>query len=191
METFVSVSEVISQWTIPAVILGILITAQVRGVAMYESFINGAKEGFGVAIMIIPYLVAILFAIKVFLASGLFDDLKYVATAGLKNVGLEEYADNFELLPLALTKPLSGGASRGVYAELILPVKDGGRFGPDSFIGNTASLMMGSTETTFYVLSVYFGAVGIKRFRHTLPACLLADFAGLLAALTLGWLLFR
>lgn len=191
METFVSVSEVVSQWTIPAVILGILITAQVRGVAMYESFINGAKEGFGVAIMIIPYLVAILFAIKVFLASGLFDDLKYVATAGLKNVGLEEYADNFELLPLALTKPLSGGASRGVYAELILPVEDGGRFGPDSFIGNTASLMMGSTETTFYVLSVYFGAVGIKRFRHTLPACLLADFAGLLAALTLGWLLFR
>lgn len=185
METFVSISEVVSQWTIPAVILGIIVTAKVRGVAMYESFITGAKEGFGVAIMIIPYLVAILFAIKVFLASGMFDDLKYVATAGLQSVGMDEFAETFELLPLALTRPLSGGAARGVLVEVL------DSEGPDSFLGNTASLMMGSTETTFYVLSVYFGAVGIKRFRHTLPACLIADLAGLAAALTIGWVLFR
>ncbi|MEN0111843.1 MAG: spore maturation protein [Planctomycetota bacterium] len=184
MDAFIALSEIISQWTIPLVILGIVVTAWARGVAMYESFIVGAKEGFGVAIMIIPYLVAILFAIKVFLASGLFEDLRWLATRALSSVGLEGLAESFELLPLALTRPLSGGAARGVLVEVL------DAQGPDSFLGNTASLMMGSTETTFYVLSVYFGAVGIKRFRHTLPACLIADLAGLIAALTLGWLLF-
>lgn len=179
-ESLVTFSEVISQWTVPGVILVILIAAWVRGVPMYESFIVGAKEGFGVILMIIPYLVAILFAIKVFLASGIFDDLKWLAEKSLLSVGLGRFADIFELLPLALSKPLSGGASRGVLVGLF------DVHGPDSFLGNTASLMMGSTETTFYVLSVYFGAVGIKRFRHTLPACLIADFAGLTAALILG-----
>ncbi len=183
-ESLVAFSEVVSQWTVPGVILLIVIAAKVRGVAMYESFVTGAKEGFGVVVMIIPYLVAILFAIKVFLASGLFDDLKWLAGKVLGSVGLESATEVFELLPLALSKPLSGGASRGV----LVGVFD--VHGPDSFLGNTASLMMGSTETTFYVLSVYFGAVGIKRFRHTLPACLIADLSGLTAALVMGWLLF-
>ena len=83
-----------------------------------------------------------------------------------------------------MTRPLSGGAAQGVFVEVI------DTNGPDTYLGNTASLMMGSTETTFYVLSVYFGAVGIKKVRHTLPACLLADMAGLCAALFFGWLLF-
>lgn len=183
-EAFVAGAEIVSQWTVPAVILTIVVAAKLRGVAMYESFIVGAKEGFGVVVMIIPYLVSILFAIKVFLASGLFTDLKWLFGRVLGAFGNERLIEAFELLPLALTKPLSGGASRGVLVDLF------DRFGPDSFLGNTGSLMMGSTETTFYVLSVYFGAVGVKRFRHTLPACLLADFAGLAAALVLGWLLF-
>lgn len=183
-EVFVAGAEVVSQWTVPGVILVIVLAAWWRGVPMYESFITGAKEGFGVVVMIIPYLVAILFAIKVFLASGLFDDLKWLAEQLLTAVGLQRFAETFELLPLALTKPLSGGAARGVLVDLF------DRFGPDSFLGNTGSLMMGSTETTFYVLSVYFGAVGVKRFRHTLPACLIADFAGLTAALILGWVFF-
>lgn len=190
METFLSISEAFSQWTIPLVILGIALAAKVRGVPMYESFVTGAKEGFGVVVMIIPYLVAILFVIKVFLASGLFEDLRWVAAQGLGAVGLEQAAESLELLPIALTRPLSGGAAQGVFVDLIQPVDDGGRFGPDSYIGNTASLMMGSTETTFYVLSVYFGAVGIKKFRHTMPACLIADLAGMCAALFFGWLLF-
>jgi len=183
-DAFVAAAEVVSQWTVPGVILLIVLTAWWRGVPMYESFITGAKEGFGVVIMIIPYLVAILFAIKVFLASGLFDDLKWLATKGLELVGLERFSETFELLPLVLTKPLSGGASRGVLVDLF------DRFGPDSFIGNTGSIMMGSSETTFYILSVYFGAVGVKRFRHTLPACLISDAAGFAFALFLGLLFF-
>lgn len=189
MNAFIETSQAISQWTIPLVILGIVLAAQAKGVAMYESFITGAKEGFGVVVSIIPYLVAILFAIKVFLSSGLFEDLRWALGGLLSTVGLEAAAQSLELLPLALTRPLSGGAAQGVFVELIQPPPEG-KYGPDSYLGKTASLMMGSTETTFYVLSVYFGAVGVKRVRHTLPACLIADFAGITAALFLGWLLF-
>ncbi|MEO1497145.1 MAG: spore maturation protein [Planctomycetota bacterium] len=190
METFLLISETLSQWMIPLVILGVALAAKYRDVPMYESFVTGAKEGFNVVVMIIPYLVAILFVIKVFLASGLFEDVRWMAARGLGSIGLEAAAESLELMPLALTRPLSGGAAQGVFVDLIQPKENGGRFGPDSYIGNTASLMMGSTETTFYVLSVYFGSIGIKRFRHTLPACLIADAAGLCAALFFGWLLF-
>lgn len=177
-------AEIFSQWTIPAVILVIVLWARYQRVAMYESFLVGAKEGFNVAVMIMPYLVAILFVIKVFLASGLFADVKWLLSGLLRQGGLEGAADYFDLLPLALTKPLSGGASRGLLVEVF------DMHGPDSLIGNTASLMMGSTETTFYVLAVYFGAVQIKRFRHTVPACLIADACGLVTALVVGYLLF-
>ena len=184
MNEFIALTEALSQWTIPLVILGIIAAAQVRGVAMYESFITGAKEGFGVVVMIIPYLVAILFAIKVFLASGIFEDARWLIAGVLGQVGLAGAAESLELLPLAMTRPLSGGAAQGVYTELL------DTHGPDTYLGNTASLMMGSTETTFYMITVYFGSVGIKRIRHTLPACLIADAAGLTAALFFGWLLF-
>lgn len=178
------VMEVVSQWTIPGVILVIVLWANYRKVAMYESFLVGAKEGFNVAVMIMPYLVAILFVIKVFIASGIFADVKFVLAQGLRSVGLEGAATYFDLMPLALTKPLSGGASRGLLVEIFQ------QHGPDSLLGNTASLMMGSTETTFYVIAVYFGAVQVKRYRHTLPACLIADACGLTAALVVGYLLF-
>ena len=184
MDSLQLFADTFSNWTVPGVILVIITAAWWRNIPMYESFVTGAKEGFDVAVMIIPYLVAILFTIKVFLASGIRDDVRWVAAKVLEKVGMEEAAVTLDLLPLALTKPLSGGASRGVLVEIY------DSHGPDSFIGQTASLMMGSTETTFYILSVYFGAVAVKRFRHTLPACLIADFAGLAAALFFGWFFF-
>ena len=176
--------DLLSQWMIPAMILLIVVAGAVKRVPMYESFVTGAKEGFGIAVMIIPYLVAMLFAIKVFTASGVFEDIKVVLIAVMEHLGLGQYTESLDLLPLALTRPLTGSGARGVLMELF------DSHGPDSFIGNTASLMMGSTETTFYVLTVYYGAVNVKKLRHTLPACLIADLAGLIAAVVLGYLLF-
>lgn len=184
IESAREVLETFSQWAIPVVMLTIIVWARVKGVAMYESFITGAKEGFEVAVMIIPYLVAILVVIKVFLASGIFADIKFALAWALDGVGMSRAAEGLDLLPLALTRPLSGSGARGVLAELY------DSHGPDGFIGQTATLMMGSTETTFYILAVYFGAVQVKRFRHTLPACLIADAAGMIAALVIGCLLY-
>jgi spore maturation protein B len=178
------VVNVVSNWAIPALMLVIIIWAAVKRVPMYESFVSGAKEGFDVAVMIIPYLVAILFVIKIFMASGLFGDLKTGVAWALAKLGLERYAEIVDLLPLALTRPLTGTGAQGVMVDIFT------RHGPDSFLGNTAAIMMGSTETTFYVLTVYFGSVGIKKIRHTLPACLLADAAGLTSAVILGYILF-
>ena len=174
-----------SQWTIPLAILVILFWGMKRNVPVYESFVTGAKEGFDVAVMIIPYLVAMLFAIKLFVASGMFEDLKWLGAWCLDRMGLQAYAESLDLMPLALTRPLSGSGARGVLIEIFH------EHGPDSFLGNTASLMMGSTETTFYILTVYFGAVNVKKIRHTLPACLIADAAGLAAALTIGYAFYH
>jgi len=112
----------------------------------------------------------------VFLASGLFDDAKILLAKGFAGAGDSHVADTLDLMPLALTKPLSGGASRGVLVELF------DSHGPDSRVGNTASLMMGSTETTFYVLAVYFGSVRVRATRYTVAACLAADATGVVAA---------
>lgn len=184
MESLTDILDTFSQWTIPFAILLIIVVAAYRRVPMYESFVTGAKEGFDVAVMIIPYLVAILFVIKIFTASGLFDDMKAGGVWLLASLGLERFSETLDLLPLALTRPLTGAGARGVMLEIF------DTHGPDSFLGNTASLMQGSTETTFYVLTVYFGAVNIKKLRHTLPACLIADAAGVAAAVVLGYLLF-
>ena len=184
MDEFRFAMAVFSAWTIPLTILVIVVAAAWRGVPMYESFVTGAKEGFQVAVTIIPYLVAILFVIKVFMASGVFEDLRHGAAWVLQQFGWQRHTYTFDLLPLALTRPLSGGAARGVLVEIF------DSRGPDSFLGNTATLLMGSTETTFYVISVYFGAVNIKKIRHTLSACLFADIAGIAAAVALGYLLF-
>jgi spore maturation protein B len=178
------VFEAASQWAVPTVIMLIILTALYRKVPMYESFVTGAKEGFGGAVMIIPYLVAMLLVIKIFIASGMLDDIKYALGAVMRAVGLSGYTDSLDLLPLALTKPLSGSAARGVLLEIF------DLHGPDSFLGNTASIMMGSTETTFYVMTVYFGAVNIKKLRHALPACLLADAAGIIASIVIGYVLY-
>jgi spore maturation protein B len=173
-----------NQWSIVATILVIVIWAAVKRVPMYESFVTGAKEGFGIAVMIIPYLVAMLLVVKVFMASGIFDDIKAGATVALQAVGLGEHAETFDLLPLAFVRPLTGSGSRAVLLDIF------DQHSPDSFIGNTASIMMGSSETTFYIIMIYFGSVQIKKIRHTLAACLLADFVGVVMAVVLGYALF-
>ena len=184
MSSFLHYTEYFSQWAVPLLVLTIICWAAYKQVPMYESFVTGAKEGFSVAIMIIPYLVAILFAIKIFVASGAFEDLKLMLGWVMGQVGLGEYAESLELIPLALTKPLTGSGARGVMLEIF------DTHGPDSFLGKTASIMMGSTETTFYILTVYYGSVQIKKLRHTLPACLIADAAGILTAVVVGYLLY-
>jgi spore maturation protein B len=184
MTDFFSWMKVFSQWAIPLVILLIVCWGAYRKVPMYESFVTGAKEGFKVAVTIIPYLVAILFIIKVFTASGAFDDLKVAGVWCLNQVGLSEYTDTLEVLPLALIRPLSGSGARGVLLETY------SMHGTDTFIGNMATLLMGSSETTFYIITVYFGAIQVKKVRHTLPACLIADVAGIFIAITLAYVLY-
>jgi spore maturation protein B len=176
--------EAVSQWMIPATILMIMVWAACKRVPVYESFVTGAKEGFQIAIMIIPYLVAMLVVIKVFMASGIFEDIKYGLTIAMQKIGIGDYAETLDLIPLALTKPLTGSGARAVLVDLFQ------QRGPDSFLGLTASIFMGSTETTFYLLTVYYGSVQIKKMRHTLAACLLTDFAALCAAITIGYLLY-
>ena len=185
MPALLDIADLVSQWAIPAIMLVIILAAAWRRVPMYESFVTGAKEGFGIAIMIIPYLVAILMVIAVFRASGALDDVKGVLAIGMRWAGWGERVDSLELIPLALIRPLSGSGARGVMLDLF------DHFGPDSFIGYAASVMQGSTETTFYILTVYYGSVGIKRIRHTLPACLVADAAGVIAAVLFASWLFR
>ena len=184
MENLQQILSAVSQWMIPAAIVTIIVWAAYKGVPMYESFVTGAKEGFSIAVMIIPYLVAMLLVIKVFLASGILADFTAWLSAGMEQAGAGGYAESLELLPLAFTRPLTGAGSRALLVELLQS------HGPDSFIGNTASIMMGSSETTFYVLTIYFGAVNIKKIRHTLAACLLADLVGVVIAISLGYMLF-
>ena len=185
MQAITYFMEAVSQWAIPALILLIILAAAYNRVPMYESFISGAKEGFGIAVMIIPYLVAIFFAIKIFIASGIFDDIKYGLTYVMSKIGMGAYTEALDLLPLAMTKPLTGSGARGIMLEIF------NLHGPDSFLGKTASIMMGSSETTFYILTVYFGSVGVKKVRHTLIACLCADAAGMGTAVVLGYLMYH
>jgi len=163
--------ENVGIWAIPVVIATIVTIGLIRRVKVYESFVSGAKEGFNVGVRIIPYLVAILAAIAVFRASGALDLISGLLAPVLGSIGFPP-----EVLPMALIRPLSGSGALGVMTELI------GTHGAESFIGRLASTMMGSTETTFYILAVYLGSVGIRKGRHTLAACLIADFAGLAAA---------
>ncbi|MCI0332270.1 MAG: spore maturation protein [Planctomycetes bacterium] len=176
--------DTLSQWMIPMTVLLIVVWAAVKGVPMYESFVTGAKEGFGVAVMIIPYLVAMLFVIKVFLASGIFADMKYGIGVAMEWAGLGTHTDSLDLMPLAFTRPLTGSGARAMLVELFQT------HGPDGFLGNTATILMGSSETTFYILAIYYGSVQIKKIRHTLAACLLADLVGIVIALFIGYLVF-
>ena len=153
---------------IPALAAFFPLYAWLRRVAVYEEFVEGAREGFQVAVRIIPFLVAILVAVGMFRAAGGIERL----SAGLRPV-LELIHFPAELLPLALMRPLSGSASLGLFSELVTV------HGGDSLLARTAGTMFGSTETTFYVLAVYFGAVGIRRGRHAVLAGLIADAVGI------------
>ena len=168
-----------SFWMLPALVSALVLYGWVRGVRVYDSLVEGAKQGFDVALRIIPFLVAILVAIGMFRAAGGIDALVAVLGPITTLIGMPA-----EVLPIAVLRPLSGSGSLGVAAETLQT------YGPDSLIGYLASTVYGSTETTFYTLAVYFGAVGVRNTRHTLPACLLADIAGILAATFIVNLLF-
>ena len=174
-------SEFLGSFIIFAIIMGFLGLAVHRRVNVYESFVEGAKEGFGVAIKIIPYLVAMLVAIGVFRASGAMGYLIEGARKLFASFGDTRWV---EALPTALMKPLSGSGARGAAAEAMQT------FGADSFVGTLASTMQGSTETTFYTLAVYFGAVGVSRTRYTVVAGLVADLAGIVAAIVIAYAFF-
>ena len=178
-ETFKTIIELISTLAIPLLIFIFVGFGVYKKVKVYEQFVEGAKEGFNIAVRIIPYLVAILVAIGIFRAGGAMDLLVTLLMPLTDFIGMPA-----EALPMALMRPLSGSGSLGIMAEIMSV------HGPDSFIGILVSTFFGSTETTFYVLAVYFGAVNIKRTRHAVPAGLLADVAGILGALFIVKLLF-
>jgi spore maturation protein B len=149
----------------------VLVVGMIRKVKVYETFIEGAKEGFDVAVRIIPYLVAILVAVGLVRAAGLLDLLSRALGPALALIGVPA-----ETLPMMLVRPLSGSGADGVMVELMKT------HGADSVPATTAAVMSGASDTTFYILAVYFGSVGIEKIRHALWAGLLGDLAGLLAA---------
>ena len=169
----------VSRWAIPLLLFFIPLYGYLRGVPVYETFVAGAEDGFKVAIKIIPFLVGMLVAISVFRASGAMDLFARGLNPVLHRIGVPG-----EILPLAVMRPLSGGGALGIAAELI------GSYGPDSFIGRLASVMQGSTDTTFYVLTVYFGSVGVRQYRYALALGLLADISSLIAAIVICNLMF-
>lgn len=179
MEGFKNFIEIISKLAIPLLILLFVGYGLFKRVKVYESFVDGAKEGFNIAVKIIPYLVAMLIAIGIFRAGGAMDWLIYVLKPVTNLIGMPA-----EALPMALMRPLSGSGSLGLMTDIMKV------HGPDSFIGILVSTFQGSTETTFYVLAVYFGAVNIKSTRHAVPVGLIADVAGILGALFIVKLLF-
>lgn len=160
-----------SFWLLPILVSGLILFGWMRGVKVYDALVEGAKEGFQVAIKIIPFLVAILVAMGMLRASGSLDLLAYILSPITTFLGMPP-----EVLPVALVRPLSGTGAMGVMTEIM------NTYGPDSLIGYMASTFYGSTETTFYVLAVYFGSINITKTRHALPACLSADIIGILAA---------
>ena len=164
------------------VIIIFIVAALLRRVNVYETFIEGAKDGFSTAVKIIPYLVAILVAVGVFRASGAMDWLIEGIAALVRACGID---DSFvPALPTALMKPLSGSGARGLMVDAMET------YGADSFVGRLVSVMQGSTDTTFYILAVYFGSVGVRQTRHALPCGLIADFAGLLTAVVVSYMFF-
>ena len=178
-EGFKNVIEVVSKLAIPLLIIVFIGYGAIKKVKVYESFVEGAKEGFNIAVKIIPYLVAMLIAIGIFRAGGAMDWLIFILKPITSLIGMPA-----EALPMALMRPLSGSGSLGIMSENLAV------YGPDSFIGILVSTFYGSTETTFYVLALYFGSVNIKNTRHALPVGLIADVAGILGALFIVKLLF-
>ena len=157
----------LNHYILPAIVSAFLLFGLLRGVAVFDVFLEGAREGLATAARILPSLVGLMTAVGVFKASGALD---------LLSLGLKPAADFLglpsEVMPLALLRPVSGSGGMAIYRDILQS------HSPDSFVGRVASVMMGSTETTFYTIAVYYGAVGIRKTRHTLPAALGADLAG-------------
>ena len=181
-ETMNVVSTTAANVILFLIIIGLICSGVRQRQNVYDSFVEGAKEGFQTAVRIIPYLIAILVGIAVFRASGAMDWL----IEGIRHIviltGLP--ADWVDAMPTALMKPLSGSGSRGMMVDAMTT------FGADSFVGRLSCLFQGSTDTTFYTLAVYFGAVGISRTRHAVACGLLADLAGVIAAIAICYIFF-
>jgi spore maturation protein B len=171
--------KTVSMLAIPAFIFGVLGYGYFKGINVYEAFVEGAKEGLTTTVRVLPYLVAMFVAIGVFRSSGAMEVLKKILSPITGFLGIPT-----EILPLALMRPMSGVASAGLLAELFKT------HSPDSFIGRVASTMMGSTETIFYTLSIYFGAIGIKKIRYTLWGALIAEVTGLIVSVIVCRMVF-
>jgi spore maturation protein B len=179
MDTVRETISLLSYFVIPLILVLFPLYGLYKRVPVYETFVEGAKEGFEVAIRIIPYLVAILMAIGMFRASGAMDFLAELLRPVLGAIGFPP-----EVLPMAIIRPLTGSGSAAIVADMIH------QYGEDSILVKMAAVMFGSTETTFYVLAVYFGAVSIKKTRHAVPAGLTADLAAMIIAVWTVRLLF-
>ena len=175
---FKTVIDQVSLLTIPLMFFLIIGYAMARRVRVYESFVEGGKEGFDIFLQILPYIVAVLVAIGMFRVSGALDFLSDAIAPLTMKIGMPP-----DTLPIALMRPLSGTGSLGLVAEVV-------QAAPDSFDAKVASTMFGSTDTTFYILALYFGSVGIRKTRHAMVAGLLADLAGVLAAIWICHLVF-
>ena len=162
----------ISLYLLPALILLILTVAIVKKVPIYEEFTEGAKDGFKVSINIIPYLVAIIVGISMFRASGGMDSIAHLLSPILTKLSVPT-----DSVPIMITRSLSGSATLGLFSELAH------KFGPDAYVTKLCAVMVGSSETTFYVLSVYFGSIGITKFRYAVLTGLIADFIGIVVAI--------
>lgn len=164
----------ISDWAIPAILAIVILSGLFRGINVFDAFLDGARDGLGVAVRIVPALVALITAVGIFKASGALDLITHALSPFTERIGLPG-----EVVPLALLRPISGSGAMVVYNDILQA------YGPDSLIGRIASVMQGSTETTFYTIAIYYGATSIRRTRHTLPASVTADFVGfVMSALT-------
>lgn len=168
---FLEMVDLVSLWAIPAMLVGIPVAGFVRGVSVYETFVEGAQEGFEASLKLLPFLVAMFMALALLRESGGLDLLVGLLAPLGRLFGIPK-----EVIPLALIRPLSGSGALALLADLLRA------HGPDSYAGRLGSTIQGSTETTFYVLTVYFGAVGIKKFRYAMTVGLIADLAGFIAA---------
>ena len=178
MESIRTFIEIASAFVLPAMIVGFPVYGLLKKVPVYEEFVEGAKDGFKVAVTIIPYLVAILFAIGMFRASGAMEFM----IDGLRPV-MSWFGVPPEVLPMMIMRPLTGSGSAAIVLDMIQ------QFGEDSILVKMAATMFGSTETTFYVIAVYFGAVNVRKTRHAVPAGLIADAVALIAAVfVVRWL---
>ena len=176
------VSTSVANILLMTIIVAFVLAGMKHRINVYDAFVEGAKEGFTTAVRIIPYLVAILVAIGLFRASGAMDMLINGVATLVKALGGN--SDFVGALPTALMKPLSGSGARGMMVDAMTP------YGADSFVGRLSCIFQGSTDTTFYILAVYFGSVGIRNMRHAVPCGLLADLAGVIAAIGIAYLFF-
>lgn len=181
-DTMGTVTSVAGNLILLTIIMAFILAGLFKKINVYDAFIEGAKEGFTTAVRIIPYLVAILVAVGVFRASGAMDMLIDGIAWSVKQCGIN--ADFVGALPTAFMKPLSGSGARGLMLEAMT------NYGPDSFVGRLSCIFQGSTDTTFYILAVYFGSVGIKYTRHAVACGLLADLIGVIAAVFIAYIFF-